>query len=136
MAELTPKTIDELTSANAPNDGDIFPFSRSGGSRKITWAAIKSALPSLGSLGAEQGTISGGTAQNFSIADYARGMIVLSSAASSKMDIVVYYGRSGSSVMFKKFSDTSDLSVTSRTNTLTITPTSGASVFYLHLTWV
>ena len=46
MAELTPKTINELPSASSLSDGDLFPISSSGASKKTLWSTIKSTIKS------------------------------------------------------------------------------------------
>lgn len=40
MAELTPKTITELTATTTLNSSDSFPISQSGSSKRVTWSTI------------------------------------------------------------------------------------------------
>lgn len=44
MAELTPKTINELPSASSISDSDLFAVSSSGASKKTLWSTIKDAI--------------------------------------------------------------------------------------------
>ena len=136
MADLTPKTISELTTASSPNDNDLFAISRSSSSMKIAWSALKAALPQLGSLRATQGSIGGGASASFSLATYARGVIICSSAAASKQDLIIYYSQQNNNpVAFSRMTNAGDLTVTSGANTLTITASSGAQVVYTQITW-
>jgi hypothetical protein len=131
MADLTPKTINELTEATSLSDADLFAVSHSSASRRITWGNLKKSFP----VNFDRGSISGGASTSFSLADYARGVIICSSAAASKQDVIVYYARQGAAVAFTRLANATDLTVTAGTNTLTISPASGAQVIYLQLTW-
>lgn len=44
MADLTPKTIAELTNLASLSDSDLFPVSSGGASKKVLWSAIISSL--------------------------------------------------------------------------------------------
>ena len=44
MAELTPKTINELPSATSLSDSDLFAISSGGESKKTLWSTIKTAI--------------------------------------------------------------------------------------------
>lgn len=46
MAELTPKTVNELPSASSLQDTDLFPISSGGSAKKTLWSVIKTAIAS------------------------------------------------------------------------------------------
>lgn len=136
MADLTPKTISELPTAGTPSNADLFPISHNGESQKQSWYALKTALgvPNV-PITIEKGELSAGQANELTFIEYETGAFIISSAAATKSDVVLYRARSGNVTAFKQLSTTSDLTISAGTNKLTFTPSSGANAYYIKLRW-
>lgn len=136
MADLTPKTISELPTAGAPSNADLFPISHNGESQKQSWHALKTALgvPNV-PITIEKGELTAGQANELTLIEYETGAFIISSAATTKSDVVLYRSRSGTAAAFKKLSTTSDLTISADVNKLTFTPSYGANAYYIKLRW-
>lgn len=133
MAELTPKVISELPDSSVPQNADLFAISRSGTSRKISWETLKSGLPQIGNLKSTQGTIAGGSSGDIEATNGVDGFLLVGSAADNKKDIIIYHATSAGAVSYVRLTDAGGITISTSTNTLTLTVASGATVAYINL---
>lgn len=155
MAELTPKTINELPELTAPTDATLFACSASSASKKITWATIKNKLlAALSPIGIPNGgtdattaagaranlglngrmaanQISDGASYTLNVPGNARFVLFLTSLNSVGRRILIVASTTAGLVNFSDtYTGASDqVTITKDTNRLSITNNSGSYVY-------
>lgn len=159
MADLTPKTINELSELSSMTDNDIFLVSRSGASKKTLWSTIKQAIFSspvpidkggtgatsatnaknnlgLSNVSFTEGVLTPGSSVDVACPVYEYGVIFVLSAATSKCCVVLYRSRDGSAITPLVLGNPESITITPGVNKITFSSSAGtAQTVYIKMVY-